>query len=316
VSIHELWEARREGKFGFAHYVKAWVISARLFALPWCGLYACFGALLAGVSDPVAMLGSVLTVVFVLLASHFRNNYRDVELGIDRYVDSPEEAEEIISTLKPYTAAAWLVPLRITSTRFQKINEFLFLTLSLITYVVLVDPLSRPLTIPFYVLGVLAGELYTDVIKIKRLGEAAAFLCHGFSTVAFGYLSQSPDILAAVLAGIPTGLISALAYSVDQFVDIKTDFVERVRSIYEAWFNSRMPLGLYVIIIVMLYLNVLIAWVAAGIYPPGTLLAMVVIPPVLFRAPALEWDRDRALRDLAVLITWLLPALMCAGVAL
>ena len=314
MSIHELWEARREGKFGFAHYVKAWVISARLFAVPWVLLYTLFGAVLAGVTDVKAAIGACVTTSLVLLTSHFMNNYRDVVRGVDPIVTDPAEAERIASRAKSYTAAAWVVPLQITSITFQKANAIGLLIASMITYALLV-PINW-YTLAFYFLGVIMALTYTDFWKPMRLGEVAAFLGHGFSTVTFGYLSQSPDILAAVLAGIPAGLISALAYSVDQFVDIKTDFVERVRSIYEAWFNSRMPLGLYVIVAVMLYLNVLIAWVAAGIYPPGTLLAMAVIPPVLFRAPALEWDRDRALRDLALLVTWLLPALMCAGAAL
>ncbi|RLG86313.1 MAG: hypothetical protein DRO39_03510 [Thermoprotei archaeon] len=315
MDIYELWEAKRRGKFALKHWVWAWLISTRAIALPWVALYTLFGCLLAGVKDPAAALGAVLTVCFTLLASHFRNNYRDVELGIDRYVDDPGEAEKVVSTLKPYTAAAWLVPLRITSVGFQKANEALFLGLSAAAYALMVLP-GHPETLPLYALGVFMAESYTDWWKRWRLGEAAAFLGHGFSTVAFGYLSQSPDALAAALAGVPTGLISALAYSVDQFVDIKTDFVERVRSVYESWFNSRMPLGLYVLVAVALYMNVLTAWVAAGIYPPGTLLAMAIAPPVLLRAPALEWDREGALRDLALLITWLLPALMCIGASL
>ncbi len=316
MSIRELWEARREGRFGLKHYLMAWLISARMFGLPWCCLYCLFGALLAGVRDWLVALGGIATVALVLLASHFRNNYRDVELGIDRYVEDVGEAEKVVSTIKPYTAAAWLVPLRITSVRFQKVSEYLMLGLSVVAYYFLVNPLARPETVPFYLIGVLLAEAYTDVFKVRRLGEVAAFLGHGFSTVAFGYLTQSPDVLMAVLAGVPAGLISALAYSVDQFVDIKTDFVERVRTIYEAWFNSRMPLGLYVIVIIAFYMNVLTAWVATGIYPPGTLVALAIVPAVLYRAPALEWERDRALRDLAFIVTVALPALMCVGVAI
>lgn len=316
MDIRELWEARNTGRFTLKHYLVAWIISTRAFAVPWVFLYTLFGALLAGLRDPVAGVAAASVSSLVLIASHFRNNYRDVELGIDKYVDSPEEARKVVSSLKPYTAAAWLVPLRITSVRFQKINEVIFLLLSLLVYVFLVDPVKHPYTIPFYVLGVVMAETYTDWWKRKRLGEAAAFLGHGFGTVVFGYLSQSSDVVYAVLAGIPTGLVSALAYSVDQFIDIRTDFVERVRSIYESWFNSRMPLGLYVLVVVAAFFNVLVAWVAAGIYPSGVLVALAMLVEVLYRAPALEWDRERALRDLALTIIWLLPALMCLGVVI
>lgn len=312
MNIHELWIARQQNRFTLKHYIWAWIISARLFALPWCGLYTCFGALLAGVSNPVSMLGSILTVVFVLLAAHFFNNYMDVVLGVDKVIDNLEEAERKVSSIKPYTAAAWLVPLKITSIEFQKTNAYIMLLLSAISYVFLVP--VTPATLALYLLGVSIAILYTPFFKPKRLGEVACFLGHGFSTVAFGYLSQSPNILHALLASIPIGLISGLAYSVDQFMDIKTDFVERVGSIYESWFNSKMPLGLYVLLIVIFYFNMLIAWVAADIYPSGTLLTLAITPIILFRAPALEWDRERALRDIMFATVWMIPALMCLGV--
>ena len=314
MDVRELWEARRRGRFTLKHWAWAWLISARPIAVPWVALYTLFGCLLAGIADPVACAGAVLTVVFTLLASHFFNNYLDVVLGVDRFVDDPAEAGRVVSSLKPYTGAAWLVPLRITPVWFQRANAYAMLALSAITYVLLVP--VNVYTLSFYILGVSAAVLYTPFFKPKRLGEVAAFLGHGFSTVTFGYLSQSHDVVSAILAGIPAGLISALAYSVDQFLDIRTDFVRRVRSIYESWFNSRMPLGLYVIIAVVVFFNVLVAWVAAGIYPAGTLLAMAIMPLIMYRAPALEWDREKALRDIALIVVWLLPMLMCIGVLL
>jgi len=313
LDVLELWKARREGRFTLKHWIWAWIISARPIALPWVILYTLFGALLAGVEDSISCFGAALTVAFILTAGHFNNNYMDVLLGIDRYVNSPGEAEKICSRLKPYTAAAWLVPLRITSMRFQMFNEVAFLFLALATYMFTVNPLKHPLTLPFFVLGVFLALSYTVWWKRWRLGEVAAFLGHGFSTVTFGYLSQSPNIMVAVLAGVPTGLLSGLAYSVDQFVDIRTDFVRRVRAVYESWFNSKMPLGLYVIVVFVFWLNVVLAWVVAGIYPKGVLLVLAVIPLILFKAPALQYDRDRALRDLALTATWLIPALMCLG---
>ena len=316
MSIYELWRARQEGRFGLRHWLLAWVISARAFALPWVVGFTLFGALLAGIRDPVAALGACLTTVFALLASHFRNNYRDVELGIDKFVDDPEEARRIISSLKPYTAAAWLVPLRITSIRFQKANELLFLGLSLTTYIVLVGPLTKPLTLPFFALGLFVALGYTDIFKPRRLGEAACFLGHGFSTTTFGYLTQSSDVLSAVLAGVVPGMISGLVYSIDQYLDIRTDFVQRVRAIYEAWFNSRLPLGLYVLAIVMLYYHMLTAWVAIGIYPRGVLMTYVLLPFYLFEVAEIEYSRDAALRKVVALTVILIPWLMALGTLL
>ncbi|MEM2195202.1 MAG: hypothetical protein QW803_12140 [Candidatus Methanomethylicia archaeon] len=314
MNVYELFKAR--GKFRLKHYIYAWIISARLFALPWVILYTIFGILLAGITNIERAIASCLIVAFILLSSHFNNNYKDVELGIDKYVDSIEEAEKICSTLKPYTAGAWMVPLRITSIKFQKANDFLFMTLAILTYLIFFTKELSILisSLPILLLGLSTGRLYTTFFKYRKLGEVAAFLGHGFGTTAFGFLSQIPDIITAILIGIPTGLISALAYSVDQFIDIKTDFIKRVRCIYESWFNSRMPLGLYVLVTFVFWINVVIAWVVAGIYPRGVLIVISLIPAFLFFSPQLEYNREKALLNIVIIAIVLIPLLMCIGV--
>ncbi len=317
MDLYELWRARVEGRFTLKHYVYAWIISTRFFALPWVTLFTLFGALLAGVQSAERAIVSCLVVAFITLASHFNNNYKDVELGIDKYVATPEQAELLCSTVKPYTAAAWIVPLGITSTRFQKANEYAFIALAVATYLHFYRELSTAIvSLPFLVLGLVLARTYTSFFKRRRLGELACFLGHGFGTVAFGYLSQRPDILIAALAGVPTGLISALAYSVDQFVDVRTDFVEKVRAIYESWFNSRMPLGLFVLLSMAFWYNVVVAWVAAGVYPRGVLLVLATLPLILLVAPELEYLRSRALLKLVLISTFLVPLLMCIGALL
>ncbi|MEM1750720.1 MAG: hypothetical protein QW088_07380 [Desulfurococcaceae archaeon] len=315
MNIYELWRARLEDRFGLRHYFHAWVISSRPFAIPWVALFTLFGVLLAGLSSVERAVASCLITTFVLLASHFRNNYKDVELGIDRYVDSPREAESICSTVKPYTAASWIVPLRITGIRFQKVNEMIFTFLAMAVYALFftVDLGVLIHTLPILVMGILVGRTYSTFFKPYGFGEVAAFMGHGFGSTVFGYLSQSQDFISASLAGVPPGIISALVYSVDQFVDIRTDLVLRVRSIYESWFNSRMPLGLYVLIVVAFWLNVVVAWVAAGLYPRGTLLVLSILPLALFIAPQLEYDRDRALMRIALIGTFITPLLLCIG---
>lgn len=315
MDIRELYRARIENRFGLKHYVQAWIISARLFAIPWVVLYTLFGILLAGVTSIERAVSAVLIVTFTLLAAHFNNNYRDVEIGVDKYVESIEEAEKILSRMKPYTAAAWIVPLRITSIKFQKINELVFTTLSIATYLVSFtkNPVTTITTAPILALGILLARTYTSIFKKHRLGEISSFLGHGFGTTCFGYLSQKPDVIAAILAGIPTGLLSGLVYSIDQFIDIKTDFVERVRSIYESWFNSRMPLGLYVLIITVFWYNTVIAWVAAGLYPRGVLITLSLIPIILYLSPQLEYNREKTLLKMIVVATTMIPLLMCIG---
>lgn len=315
MDIYELWRARIEGRFGLKHYIYAWFISSRAFAVPWVALYTLFGALLAGINSVEMAIASILIVSFILLASHFNNNYKDVEMGVDSYIDSPEEAKRVCSQIKPYTAAAWIVPLRITSVRFQKANEFLFIALALALYVYFYTRNIEILiaTLPIAVLGLTLARTYTTFFKPRKLGEMAAFLGHGFGSTAFGYLSQNPDIIMAVLVSIPPGLLSALAYSIDQFIDIKTDFIMRVRTIYESWFNSKMPLGLYVIVIFAFWTNTVVAWVAAGLYPRGTLLVLSLIPVVLFIAPQLEYDRERALLKTIIIGVILTPLLLCIG---
>ena len=313
MDVRELWRARVEGRFTLKHWVYAWLVSARLFAVPWVALYTVFGALLAGLRDPVAALGAVLAASLALLASHFRNNYRDVELGVDRYVESIEEAERVVSTAKPYTAAAWIVPLRITPVWFQKANEVLCLALSIAVYVLLVNPFERPLTVVPVALGLAMALTYTDFFKPSGRGEMAIFVGHGFSTTTLGYLTQSDDIVRAVLAGVAPGFISALAYSVDQYVDIKTDFVRRVRNIAEAWFNSRLPLGLYVLASYFAFLHLVTIMVVAGVYPVHVMLVYAATPAVILSSARVEYDRENGLRDAVLSLVVLVPGLMALG---
>jgi len=314
MNIYELWEAKRKGKFTFKHWVWAWLISTRAITLPWVFLFTLFGALVAGVHNWTSAIGAAVTTSLVLLVAHFINNFGDVLLGVDRYVDDPEEARKIVSSIKPYTAAAWIVPLRITSMKFQLANALALSVISAITYLLLVH--RGPWTLGLYLLGVFMAITYTPFWKPMRLGELAAFLGHGFATSTFGFLSQSGDVLAAMLVGVVPGFISALAYSVDQYADIKTDFVERVRSIAEAWFNSKLPLGLYVIAVVGFFYHLLTVWVALGIYPRGVLLTYILVPFFLMTAARVEYDREKGIRDAALLAVILLPALMCVGALL
>lgn len=316
MDLYELWRARAENRFTVKHYIYAWIISARLFAVPWITLFTLFGVLLAGVVNIERAIASILVTVFLTIAAHFNNNYKDVELGVDRFVESPEEARSVISTIKPYTAAAWIVPLKITSIRFQKANEYLFIALAVAVYLLFFsgDMTILLLSMPILALGVALARTYTSFFKRNRLGELALFLGHGFGTVAFGFISQKPDILMAFLSGVPTGLISGLVYGIDQFVDIRSDFIRRVRSIYESWFNSRMPLGLYLLITMAFWYNVIVTWVVAGIYPRGVLIVLATLPIVLFIAPQLEYDRYKALGRAVLLATFLIPLLMCLGV--
>jgi 1,4-dihydroxy-2-naphthoate octaprenyltransferase len=277
-------------------------------------LYCLFGAALAGLRDWQAALAASIVTGLVLLAAHFRNNYRDVELGIDRYVESSERAERIISTIKPYTAAAWLVPLRITSTRFQRVNEAASLALSAILYALLVFP-KQPLTLPVFLLGVFFAESYTDLWKRRGLGEVACFMGHGYLSVLFGYLTQAVD-QRALLAGLVPGLVSGLIYSVDQYVDLRSDFVVRVRSLAEVWFKSELPLSLYVLVVYTLFIATTHILVTAGIYPRGVLVVLATLPLVLVNAPRLEYNRDKALRDMVLTMVSLVPLLMLLGVLL
>jgi 1,4-dihydroxy-2-naphthoate octaprenyltransferase len=314
LGVLDLYEARRRGRFTLKHWVEAWIISTRFFALPWAMLYCLFGATLAGVRDWQVAAAASLVTGLVLLAAHFRNNYRDVELGVDRYVDSVEEARKTISIIKPYTAAAWLVPLRITSVRFQKANEYASLAVATALYALYVLP-RAPLTLPVFILGVFFAESYTDLWKRRGLGEIAVFMGHGYLSTLFGYLSQAADP-RALLVGLAPGLVSGLAYTVDQYVDLKSDFVVRVRNLAEAWFKSELPLSLYVLLVYAFFIAATHILVTAGVYPRGVLIVLAALPLVLVNAPRLEYNRDRALRDLVLTIVVAVPLLMFLGALL
>jgi len=311
LGVEDLWVARRSGRFGISEYAKAWLISARLFAVPWVFLFTLFGAMLAGVSDWRSAIGACITSSLVLLASHFMNNYRDVELGVDRLVSDPDEARKIISSIKPYTAAAWVVPLGITSIGFQKANMMLCLIASAAVFASLVK--VNVFNIIFYLVGVVTALTYTDFWKRKRLGEVSAFIGHGFSTTSFGFLSQSTDVVSAIIAGVVPGFISALIYSVDQYMDLKSDFVVRVRSIAESWSKSKLPLSVYVLAIIAFIYHMITSWVAMGVYPKGVLVTYALVPFILYVIPKLEFEREKALMEAALVCTFALPLLMCVG---
>jgi len=316
MDVYELFRARIENRFGIKHYIATWIISARIFAIPWIALFTLFGALLAGIESVERAIAAMTITSLILLAGHFNNNYKDVETGVDKYVSSIEEAEKICSTIKPYTAAAWIVPLRITSIRFHKVSEMALIAIALVIYAYFYSSNIEIalISLPMLIAGIILARTYTTHFKPKKRGEVCLFLSHGFGPTVFGFLSQKSDIIMAMLAGIPPGLISGLVYSVDQFIDIKTDFVSRVRSIYESWFNSRMPLSLYVLIIFSFWLYVVLAWIVAEIYPKGTLIVLLLLPLVLFFAPQLEFNRNSALVKIVLIATFLVPLLFCVGV--
>jgi 1,4-dihydroxy-2-naphthoate octaprenyltransferase len=311
-TLRELYERSRSGRLTLPDRLYLALVSARPFAWPWAALLVLFGAALAGIRHPYAAAGAVLAAIAGVTAGHYRNNYRDLELGVDRPMSSIDDVPT--SAAKPYTAAAILVPLGITSARFQRALEYSSLALSLLAALLFL-PLN-PLTVSFYALGVAVAELYTDVFKRRGLGELAIFLGYGVATVGLGCASQGCPWQLAALAGIPPGALSALSYGLDQFVDIRDNFVRRVRAVYESWFNSRMPVGLYIILAVVVFYNLLIAYVAAGLYPRGTLLSLAALPIVLFYAPMLDYDMERALGVVVPVAVWLLPLTLFLGALL
>jgi 1,4-dihydroxy-2-naphthoate octaprenyltransferase len=314
LGLLDLYRARSEGRFTLKHWVEAWIISTRFFALPWAMLNCLFGAALAGLSDWQTALAASAVVGLVLLAAHFRNNYRDVELGVDRYVDSVEEARRTISTIKPYTAAAWLVPLRITSVRFQKVNEYASLALATLLYALYVFP-RVPLTLPVFLLGVFLAESYADFWKRAGLGDVAIFMGHGYSSTLFGYLSQGVAGPAALLVGLVPGLASGLMYPIDQYLDISTGSGQRSGSrIAVALLRSGIPLSAYVVLAYSAFAAAVYALVEIGAYPRGVLVVLATLPLVVASAVRLKRNPEKAIRDMVATLVFLVPLLMFTGV--
>ena len=298
VSVWELYRARVENRFTWRHWLAAFIISTRWFAALWLLLVYLAGSAWMlwrhgdAFHDTRTWLAILVAVEAILLLSHFYNNYRDYEKGIDRGLDPSE-----VSKAKPYTAAALMVPLGITPVWAQKLWA---LASAVVAAVASLYAASR-LPWGWQVLALLAwgyigAVTYTETAKPRGLGELWVFLkvLSAFEAAAIAARGFDPY---ALLAAVPLGFAGAFFYSIDQYQDASTDFTRRVRNFAILLWRSGLPLGVYMLFGYTFYMVLVHMAVTLGALPStALLLAAATWPVMLVIAPLYHVDSGKALK--------------------
>ena len=119
----------------------------------------------------------------------------------------------------------------------------------------------------------------------------------------------------AVLVGSLMGFWASMAYGVDQWRDIETDLVRRVRTFAARLYGYHMSLSSYIQLCYFMILMYHMSLVMGGVLPPGTLLSMMTFAPIFATIVVIDRDLDRGvLLALAAMISY--PLLMVLGLLL
>ena len=316
ITIDELLQRKRHGDFGAVEWLYVWGMSTRWFALLWTFLSGLFGVLLAGTFveiDWYYAFCAIGVTQSLLLASHFMNNFRDYERGVDDAKDPSE--------VKDYTGASALVPLGITSVRFQKVNTIVFALLSAVFLWPLLSLPWLPQILFIYFWGVFIAFAYTDLFKPNGMGELGIFLGQCLAVSVATFISQTPlttgNWWQIIFAMVPISFAGAFFYSIDQYQDAESDMTKRVRNWAILLWRSRLPLGLYILMGYTFVLFVQHVAITVGILP---IISLVMTAPtwiiVLGIAAYVHVDIEKALKLAVFAFIYLYPALMCLSLVI
>jgi len=279
------------------HPIKAWLICARIFALPWIATNVLVGVSLAGFSLEKWLLG-FLVVGSVLISAHFFNAYFDFIKGFDKVEGG--------SKPKPYTAGNQVLPRGWLSLRTVKISTFAWLIVSLILMFFAPRRIDVYL---LYALGVFVAFAYSLWFKPKGFGEVALFLGHGFGASTFAYSLVKPVTGEALAAGALLGLLAGVVYTVDQWVDAETDFARRVKNYAYLIAKAEMRLSTFFYFAVTAVVTIHIAFVLMGILRASTLKALLLMPLFHFTGVLLDYQFEKGVW-VALTAIWFYPILM------
>jgi len=282
--------------------VKAWIIAARLFALPWILCNTLFGVSLAGFDFGAWML-SFAVVSLILMSAHFFNAYIDFVRGFDK-IDNG-------SVKKPYTAGSQVLPRGWISLGTVKIS-----TIALLLAGVLLTVVFAPLkvdTILLLLLGIFCAFAYSLWLKPKGYGEIGLFLGHGFATTSFAYSLVKTVDLTGASAGVLLGFVAACVYTVDQLQDVETDFAKKAKDLAYLMFKANMRVSQLWFFAVSGVYTLMIGFVVANVMPSGVLLSLFLLPFAHIVGVMLDADFEKGVIA-ALLWIWLLPILCSVGV--
>lgn len=283
------------------HPVKAWIIAARLFALPWILVNTLLGVTVAGF-EPAAWILSFVIVSLILMSSHFFNAWIDFVRGFD--------AVENGSKVKPYTAGNQVLPHGWLSLRTVKLSTFALLILAAL---LMYFAPKRIDTISLFVFGVFIAYAYSLWLKPKGYGEIGLFFGHGFATTSFAYSFVKPVDLTGIAAATLLGFIAGVVYTVDQMQDVETDFAKKVKNFAQMIVEANMRISQLWYFMVTGTYTLLIGFVVLGALPSGTLLTLFLLPVAHAVGVFLDYRFEKGVM-LALLWIWLFPVLGSLGV--
>jgi 1,4-dihydroxy-2-naphthoate octaprenyltransferase len=241
-------------------------MACRPFAYPWIIVNAFFGNVLAGFNFIYWVKSSIITIS-VLTAGHFYNSWLDYVRGFDK--------ADFGSKPKPYTAGSQVLPRGWLSLRTVEYSTYAWTLLSLLLM----------MSVPFrldvwllYILGLTCAYTYTAILKPRGLGEIGLFLGHGFATTTFSYALVKPLDATGISAGILLGFWAGVVYTVDQWMDVETDFARRVKNLAYMMFKANMRISqLWYFLLTGSY-TLQFAFILLGWLPAKTLLSILILP--------------------------------------
>jgi len=267
--------------------------AARPFAIPWVFVNTLLGATLAGI-DWLKWLVAFVMVGMVLVASHYINSWRDFIRGFDKLEEG--------STAKPYTSASQILPRGLLDT--SDVTRGALVLLALATALMVVYAPRRLDVWLLYALGLFCAVTYTDFFKVHAIGEIPLFLGHGFGASTFAYSLIKPIDSTAIAVGILLGLWSAMAYTLDQYKDVETDFAKRAKDLAYLMFKAQIKPSAYVWFVGSATTTLAVAFVIVGILPTEFLSSLSILPLVHITGIVIDYDFDKGVL-LALLAMWL-----------
>lgn len=283
----------------------AWFTLVRPFAVPWVVSNFLLGAVYGGLShDIIPLLLAILGMTLILFASHAFNAYWD-------FVVTKLDRSEKGSKKKAYTAASLVLPSGRAEPMGVLVGSLILWFTGSLTYIYLAW--DRPLILIPLGLGLFSGIGYSVFFKTKGFGEISLFLGHGISTTTAGYIATTGSLkIETLLVSVIMGLWAALAYGVDQWKDIESDLIRRVRTVAARLDGYNMRLSNYLQLYYFMILLYHMALIIGGILPPGTLISMLTFAPIFATIVVIDRDHDKG--SLLVLTSMILyPLLMTLG---
>lgn len=289
-------------KMSFRDKVKAWLVAARIFVIPWMIVNTFLGATLAGF-DLWRWIAAFTAVSCVLLSGHFINAWRDFIKGIDSVKNGSKE--------KPYSSGNQILPLGLLSVRTIKASAAALLLLSFM--ILFSSAPNRPDVFIIYLVGVVMALTYTDFFKPKGFGEIALFLGHGIGATAFAYTMIAPFDVTALSIGVLLGFWSGIIYTLDQYQDLKTDFQHKIKNVAQIMFKANIRVSQLWYFLITASITMQVVMVIFGWIPLATLGTIFLLPMGHIVGIFLDYNFDKGV-IYALFTMWLYALVAALGV--